>query len=156
MYFLWYVLIGLAAGMIARFLVRGDRRTLFIYLIVGVVGAVLGGWLLSLFGFVAPGSLASVVLAIVGAGVLLWFAAAVAHRPMRDVDDTVREQAEEENRETLELFSEKIDRSTPCAEQPEPEPKPVKPAAGRRPANVRRKTNGPQKKTTADNRKERS
>lgn len=153
MYFVWYVLIGLAAGMIASFLVRGDRRTLYVYLIVGIVGGVLGGWLLSLFGFVPAGSLTSVIMAIIGAGVLLWFAAAVAHRPLRDVGDPTPGQIEQEDMETMNLFSEKIDESTPCAMQPEP----AKTGAEKRPASGnRRKRSGPQKRATDTNKKERS
>lgn len=152
MYFVWYVLIGLAAGMIASFLVRGDRRALYVYLIVGIVGGVLGGWLLSLFGFVPAGSLTSVIMAIIGAGVLLWFAAAVAHRPLRDVGDPTPGQIEQEDMETMNLFSEKIDESTPCATQPES----AKPGAEKRPASNRRKRSGPQKRATDTNKKERS
>ena len=74
MYFLWYLLIGLAAGWIANLLVKGSGSGLIVNLIVGLIGGVLGGWLLSLFGLVT---------AVIGAIVLLWIAALVSHRKAR-------------------------------------------------------------------------
>ena len=44
MYFLWYLLIGLAAGWIANLIVKGGGSGLFVNLIVGLIGGVLGGW----------------------------------------------------------------------------------------------------------------
>ena len=79
MYFLWYLLIGLAAGWIANLLVKGSGSGL----IVRLIGGVLGGWLLSLFGLVAAGTLGSLVTAVIGAIVLLWIAALVSHRKAR-------------------------------------------------------------------------
>ena len=48
-----------------------------------MIGGVLGGWLLSLFGLVAAGTLGSLVTAVIGAIVLLWIAALVSHRKAR-------------------------------------------------------------------------
>jgi len=83
MYFVWYLLLGLASGWIANLIVKGDGSGLIINLIVGLVGGVLGGWLLSLFGLVAAGTLGSLVTAVIGAIVLLWIAALVSHRKAR-------------------------------------------------------------------------
>ena len=47
MYFVWYLLLGLASGWIANLIVKGDGSGLIINLIVGLVGGVLGGWLFS-------------------------------------------------------------------------------------------------------------
>ena len=83
MYFLWYLLIGLAAGWIANLIVKGNGSGLVVNLIVGLIGGVLGGWLLSLFGLVAVGTLGSLATAVIGAIVLLWIAAIVSHRKPR-------------------------------------------------------------------------
>ena len=48
MYFLWYLLIGLAAGWIASLIFKGSGSGLLVNLIVGLVGGFLGGWLVSL------------------------------------------------------------------------------------------------------------
>ena len=45
MYFLWYLLIGLAAGWIASLIFKGSGSGLLVNLIVGLVGGILGGWL---------------------------------------------------------------------------------------------------------------
>ena len=72
MYFLWYIIIGIAAGFIADKLMRGGGFGLLVNLLVGVVGGVLGGWVFGLLGVVTTGLLGSLITSIVGAVVLLW------------------------------------------------------------------------------------
>lgn len=83
MYFIWYLLIGLAAGWIANLIVKGSGSGLIVNLIVGLIGGVLGGWILSLFGWVPLGTLASLATAVIGAVVLLWIAALITRRKIR-------------------------------------------------------------------------
>ena len=71
MYFLWYLLIGLVAGCIAGFIVRGHGAGFFVNIIVGLVGSLLGGWIVSLFGWVPMGTGATLLTAILGAVILL-------------------------------------------------------------------------------------
>ncbi|MCH5331889.1 MAG: GlsB/YeaQ/YmgE family stress response membrane protein [Alistipes sp.] len=71
MYFLWYLLIGLAAGCIAGLIVHGHGAGFFINLLVGVIGSMLGGWLVSLFGWIPSGTLGTLLSSIVGAIILL-------------------------------------------------------------------------------------
>ena len=84
MYFLWYLLLGLAAGWIANLIVKGGSSGLFVNLIVGLIGGVLGGWIFSLFGWVRVGTLGSLATAVIGSVVLLWIAALVSHRKVRE------------------------------------------------------------------------
>ena len=63
---------GRAAGFVAGKLMRGGGFGLFINLLVGIVGGVLGGWVFSLFGIAATGIMGSLVTSIVGAIFLLW------------------------------------------------------------------------------------
>lgn len=83
MYFIWYLLLGLAAGWIANLIVKGGSSGLLVNLIVGLVGGVLSGWLFSLIGLVPVGTLGSLVTAVIGSIVLLWIAALLSHRKMR-------------------------------------------------------------------------
>ena len=83
MYFIWYLLLGLAAGWIANLIVKGGSSGLLVNLIVGLVGGVLGGWLFSFIGLVPVGTLGSLVTAVIGSIVLLWIAALLSHRKMR-------------------------------------------------------------------------
>lgn len=80
MYFLWYLLIGLFAGWIASLIVKGNGSGLLVNLVIGIVGGLLGGWIFSLFGLIAVGTIGSIITSIIGAVVLLWIAAAVSHR----------------------------------------------------------------------------
>ena len=63
MMFIWYILIGIAAGFIAGKIVRGGGLGLFLNLIVGIIGGVLGIW--------TTGVIGSLITATVGAIVLL-------------------------------------------------------------------------------------
>ena len=72
MYFLWYLLIGLAAGWIASLIFKGSGSGLLVNLIVGLVGGFLGGWLVSLFGWVPTGTFGTFIASVIGAIVLLW------------------------------------------------------------------------------------
>ena len=83
MYFLWYLLIGLIGGYIASLIVKGSGSGLLRNIVIGIVGGVLGGWLLSLFGLVAVGTLGSLIASLVGAIVLLWIASLLSHKKQR-------------------------------------------------------------------------
>ena len=74
MYFLWYMLIGLVAGYVASLIVKGNGSGFWLNLIVGIIGGVLGGWLFSLFGLIAVGTLGSLITSVAGAIVLLLIA----------------------------------------------------------------------------------
>ena len=73
MNFIWYVLIGLCAGWLAGQLVKGGGFGVVGDIIVGVIGALLGGYLFSLFGVSTGGGLlGSLIVATIGAIVLLF------------------------------------------------------------------------------------
>lgn len=69
--FLYFLLIGLAAGWLAGQLVKGKGYGLIGDLIVGVIGAMLGGFLFKIAGLSADNLLGSLITATVGAVVLL-------------------------------------------------------------------------------------
>jgi uncharacterized membrane protein YeaQ/YmgE (transglycosylase-associated protein family) len=71
MQFLWFILIGIAAGFLAGQIMKGGGYGLVGDLIVGVIGALLGGFLFGLLGISAGGPLGSLVTATVGAIVLI-------------------------------------------------------------------------------------
>ena len=71
--FIWFILIGLAAGWLAGQLVKGTSFGLLGDIIVGVIGALLGGFLFSTFGLSTGGGLlGSLIVATIGAVVLLF------------------------------------------------------------------------------------
>jgi uncharacterized membrane protein YeaQ/YmgE (transglycosylase-associated protein family) len=70
---LWFLLIGLAAGWLAGQLVKGGSFGAVGDLVVGVVGALVGGFLFRSLGVSAGGGLlGSLIVATVGAVVLLF------------------------------------------------------------------------------------
>lgn len=69
---LWFIIIGILAGFIAGKLMRGGGFGIVVNLVVGIIGAVLGGWVFGLLGIAAGGIIGSLVTATVGAIILLW------------------------------------------------------------------------------------
>ncbi|MDX2198522.1 MAG: GlsB/YeaQ/YmgE family stress response membrane protein [Phycisphaerae bacterium] len=71
MSFLWFLLIGLCAGWLANQVLKGGSGGVVGNLVVGVVGAILGGALFRAVGLASIGLLGELVTAFVGAVVLL-------------------------------------------------------------------------------------
>jgi len=72
MNFVYFALIGLVAGWLAGKIFKGGGFGLIGNLVVGILGAIVGGWLLGgLFSFLGA-LLGSLVTAVLGAGILLW------------------------------------------------------------------------------------
>lgn len=69
---LWSIIIGVLAGAIAGWIMKGSGFGFIINLIVGLVGSVLGGWIYSLLGITSGGILGALLMSVVGAVVLLW------------------------------------------------------------------------------------
>lgn len=73
MSFLAWIILGLIAGFIGSKIVNKTGEGLFLDIILGIVGAVVGGWIFSMFG--AHGvnglNLYSLLVAVIGAIVVL-------------------------------------------------------------------------------------
>jgi uncharacterized membrane protein YeaQ/YmgE (transglycosylase-associated protein family) len=79
-----WIIIGLVAGWLAGQIMKGSGYGLIGDLVLGLVGAVVGGWLV---GLVAPaaeptGFLGSIIVATIGAIVLILIARAIRGRGM--------------------------------------------------------------------------
>jgi uncharacterized membrane protein YeaQ/YmgE (transglycosylase-associated protein family) len=72
MTFVWFLIIGLVAGFLAGHIMKGGGFGLVGNLVIGVIGALLGGWLFGVLGISAGGLIGSLVTAVVGAVVLLF------------------------------------------------------------------------------------
>jgi uncharacterized membrane protein YeaQ/YmgE (transglycosylase-associated protein family) len=83
-----WVIIGLIAGLLASILVRGRGMSLGSSIIIGLIGAVIGGFLFSLLGIQATGALAGglvirwidIIVAFIGAVIVLVLAGVVYRR----------------------------------------------------------------------------
>ena len=73
MSFLIWILLGLVAGFIGSKIVNKSGEGFFLDIILGIVGAIVGGWLFSLFGGhgVTGFNLYSIIVAVIGAIVVL-------------------------------------------------------------------------------------
>jgi uncharacterized membrane protein YeaQ/YmgE (transglycosylase-associated protein family) len=73
MEFLWFILIGLAAGWLAGQFMRGGGFGVVGDLLLGMVGALVGGFLFRQLGLSAGGGLiGALIVATIGAAVVLF------------------------------------------------------------------------------------
>ena len=67
------IIIGILAGLIAGYLVKGTGFGWFINLILGIAGSLLGSWIFSLIGFdFGDGLLGSLIAATTGAVIIIF------------------------------------------------------------------------------------
>lgn len=69
---LGFLIIGLIAGWLAGQVMKGGGYGIVGDMIIGVIGAFLGGWLFSLIGISAGGLIGELITAFVGAVVLIF------------------------------------------------------------------------------------
>lgn len=67
-----FLVIGVVAGWLAGKIMKGSGFGLLGDLVLGVVGAFLGGWVFGILGIAAYGVLGRLVMALVGAVLLLY------------------------------------------------------------------------------------
>jgi uncharacterized membrane protein YeaQ/YmgE (transglycosylase-associated protein family) len=83
MSFLAWIVLGLVAGFIASKLVNKSGEGMLLDIVLGIVGAVVGGWLFNTFGMtgVTGFNLYSIVVAVIGAvGLLIVYHAFLRRR----------------------------------------------------------------------------
>jgi uncharacterized membrane protein YeaQ/YmgE (transglycosylase-associated protein family) len=72
MSFIWMLIIGLIVGAIAKFIMPGkDPGGIIVTMLIGIVGALLAGFLGRALGWYAEGEPAGFIASIVGAVILL-------------------------------------------------------------------------------------
>ena len=69
---LYTLVIGLIAGWLASLMMHGSRKSILIYMIIGVLGAFIGGFLFSLVGLAAYGLLGRIIMATLGSVILIF------------------------------------------------------------------------------------
>ena len=70
--FIAWLLVGAIAGWLAGVIMKGKGQGLLMNIVVGIVGAAIGGWVFKLAGFGTTGMASSLITATVGAIILLW------------------------------------------------------------------------------------
>ena len=76
------LLVGLGAGFLASKVMTGRGMGLIWDIVVGVLGAFLGGWLAGALGIAVGGLFAEIVVAFIGALILLFIFRALIGRGM--------------------------------------------------------------------------
>jgi uncharacterized membrane protein YeaQ/YmgE (transglycosylase-associated protein family) len=69
---IWWIVVGLIAGWAAGKIMKGGGYGVLADILLGIVGGVIGGWLVGLLGFGAGGLVWSILVAILGAVILIW------------------------------------------------------------------------------------
>jgi len=69
---LWWCIVGLIAGFLAGKVMKGGGFGVLMDIVIGIVGAVIGGWVFGMLGVSSGGLIGSIVVAFVGACILLW------------------------------------------------------------------------------------
>ena len=69
---IWWILVGLIAGLQAGKVMKGGGFGVVMDIVVGIAGAIIGGFVLGLAGIHAGGLIGSIVVAFVGAVILIW------------------------------------------------------------------------------------
>jgi len=69
---IWWVAVGLIAGWAEGKIMKGGGYGAVMDIILGIVGAVLGGWLMGMLGIHAGGLIGTILVAILGAVILIW------------------------------------------------------------------------------------
>ena len=76
-----WIIFGLVVGVVAKFLMPGrDPGGFVVTTVLGIVGAIVGGWLGRAMGFYQPGEPAGFFMALVGAVVVLFVYRMVTRR----------------------------------------------------------------------------
>jgi len=71
MFLLWWVLVGLLAGWLTGKLMSGGGYGVLMDIVIGMIGAIVGGFIMRFLGFAGQGGLLySVLVAVVGAVLL--------------------------------------------------------------------------------------
>lgn len=68
---LWWLVVGLIAGFLASRVMRGGGYGIVGDIVVGLIGAFIGGWLAGLLGLGSFGLIGTIVVAFIGACILL-------------------------------------------------------------------------------------
>jgi len=69
---LYWIIVGLIAGWLAGKVMKGEGYGVLVDIILGILGAVVGGWVFGLLGFHAGGLIGTIIVAFVGAVILVW------------------------------------------------------------------------------------
>jgi len=69
---IWWIIVGLIAGWAAGKIMKGSGYGMIADIVLGIIGGIVGGWVVGLLGFGGGGLIWSILVAILGAVILIW------------------------------------------------------------------------------------
>ena len=69
---IWWIVVGLIAGWAAGRLMKGGGYGVIADILLGMVGGVVGAWVMGLLGFGGRGLIATILVSILGAVILIF------------------------------------------------------------------------------------
>ena len=73
MYIIWWLIVGLVAGWLTGKIMGSSGQGVLMDIIIGLIGALAGGFLMGLLGFRPEGGLIyTIFVAVIGAVILTW------------------------------------------------------------------------------------
>ena len=69
---IWWIIVGLIAGWAAGKIMKSGGYGVIADIVLGILGAVIGGWVVGWLGFGGGGLIWSILVAILGAVILIW------------------------------------------------------------------------------------
>src|SRR5215467_3658634 len=69
---IWWIVVGLIAGWAAGRIMKGGGYGVVADIVLGILGGILGGWIVGMLGLGGGGLLWSILVAILGAVILIW------------------------------------------------------------------------------------
>lgn len=69
--FIWWIVVGLIAGWATGKIMSGGGRGFFMDIVLGIAGAIVGGWIMRAVGFRAHGGMIYTILVAIGGAVIL-------------------------------------------------------------------------------------
>ncbi|MGP4712782.1 GlsB/YeaQ/YmgE family stress response membrane protein [Psychrobacter sp. DM8] len=79
--FIWMIIVGLVAGLLARAIKPGnDAMGWIMTIVLGIVGAMLGGFIAGLIGIDADGGFTGLIFSVIGAIILLFLYEMIMNR----------------------------------------------------------------------------
>jgi uncharacterized membrane protein YeaQ/YmgE (transglycosylase-associated protein family) len=66
------IIVGLIAGWLAGQVMKGGGYGVFVDIILGILGGIVGRWVFALLGLRAGGLIGSIVVSFTGAVILVW------------------------------------------------------------------------------------
>jgi uncharacterized membrane protein YeaQ/YmgE (transglycosylase-associated protein family) len=71
MHILWWIIVGLIAGWATGKIMKGSGYGVFADILLGIAGALIGGFIMRALGFVGRGGLIYTIVVAIGGAVLL-------------------------------------------------------------------------------------